>query len=307
MNHSEKSKTFDEVLPLFLADVRIQLQKKSYAGYVSKTKIFSAWLAENSLSNHRMRNIDSQIISTFFTYLATERILDKPTCQKYFLVLRSMWRYAKKRDWVSNEPFDLITYPKKGVDKGAQVIPPEDSKILLDDMKENAKQLYLAYMTEFYLCLRPGRELRLLKLSEIDFNNGTVTVLTENAKTGRKRVVTIPQQLLEIFIEYDLDKYDKHLYVFGNNKQGIPGDSPWSENMLRYKFNQIRDRHNFPKSYQLYSAKHSSITLLHNSGAPLLTSMTHVGHTTLSSHQAYLHKHIGIVNETIRAHYPNPY
>ena len=307
MNLFKTFKTFDEIMPLFLADIKIQIKHKSFLSYSGTTKVFSEWLTLHGLSSLPLRKISSDTMAEFFTYLATGRKLDRPTCQKYAISLKKLFKFAEKRGEVEIFPFDLITFPQKGISRGAQVISPTDSKILLDDMEKNNPQLYLAYLTQYYLCLRPGRELRLLKLNEMDFKTGTVTVLPENAKTGKKRVVTMPLQYIELCHRAQLESYDKNLYVFGNNKQGVPGNEPWSVNMLRYKFNQFRDKYKFPKSYQFYSGKHSGITRLHNSGAPIIDSMEQAGHSSILSHQHYLHQHTETINQTIRNNYPAPY
>jgi site-specific recombinase XerD len=280
---------------------------RDWSSDVCSSDLFSLWLKDHGLSQTPLKELTNDNIADFFVYIARDKDLDRPTCEKYCHSIKSVFQFFEESEQISKLPFKNVTYPINKRDCGAQVITTEHLKILLEDMKKTDKQLYLAFMTQFYCCLRPGKELRLLKVGEISFANGTVVVNTENAKTGNKRIITIPKQLIDLFYEYAIDKYDKTLYVFGNNKRGEPGEHPWSENMLRYRFNKFRDKYNMPKEYKFYSAKHCSATLLHNSGASLLTSMSHLGHSNIGSHQHYLHKHNGTVNEIIRDHYPNPY
>jgi integrase len=47
----------------------------------------------------------------------------------------------------------------------------------------NDPQLWLAVQFQYYCALRPGRELRLLKIKDIDFARGLVTVRRAQAKT----------------------------------------------------------------------------------------------------------------------------
>jgi integrase len=249
-------------------------------------------------------DLDRDTISAFFIYLATDKNLDKTTCQKYFISLKSVWKYAVKRGEVNVLPFELVAFPRKKEDKSAQVINADDMKKLLPKIKEEDPQLYLAWMTQYYCCLRPGKELRLLKVGDINYELGTIVVRSENAKNGHKRVVTIPSQLLKTYQEYDILSADKSLYVFG--KKHKPDTRPCSVNMLRWRFNNIRDSLGLSKGYKLYSAKHTGLTRLHNSGASLLNSMEQAGHSSIAAHQHYLHKHNSVVNEVIRDKYPDP-
>jgi hypothetical protein len=76
-------KTFNEILPAFLAEKEIELKQKTYMSYAGKTKVFTQWLKNNSLSNVALRKLTNQNISEFFLFLVKEKSLDRPTCQKY--------------------------------------------------------------------------------------------------------------------------------------------------------------------------------------------------------------------------------
>ena len=305
MNFFRHYKTFDEILPSFLADIKMQIGAKSYLSYTGKTKVFSDWLEHNKLNLIQLNKLTSQNISDFFVYLATRKNLDKPTCQKYSLTIRKVFLFAQKRDEVADIPFDLVTYPKKGKDMSARVISPEHSKILLEDIKQHDKQLYLATMMEYFCFIRPGTELRLMKVGDLDFGNGTIRVTSEHAKNGHQRIVTMPDQFIEIAKEQGLDKIDRNLFIFGKHYK--PGEVPWSVNMLDYHFNKFRNKHNLPKEYKLYSWKHNGATGLHRSGAPLIDTMIQLGHSSLSASQHYIHKHMETVNNGIKKNFPNPY
>jgi integrase len=299
-------KTFDEILPAFLAEIGITIKHRGYMSYTGSTKVFSAWLSGEGLSDIPMREISPDAMAKFFVYLATERDLDRPTCQKYFMSIRKVFQYAQKRGEVDKLPFDLIVFPHKKEDKSSQVITPDHMKLLLPRIKEKDPQLYLAVMTQFYCFLRPGGELRLLKVKDIDFNNSLIQVPQDHAKNGHKRIVTIPNQLLDLLKEQEIDKADGEYYVFGNKK--IPGATALSINMLRYRFNQFRDTLGLPKGYKLYSWKHNGCTTLHNSNVVSLHElMTQLGHSRLSATEHYIKKYAGFINTKIRENFPNPY
>jgi len=299
-------KTFNEILPSFLATKKIVVKDSAYRSYVSKTNTFSSWLAQNEYNRLTMAEISAEIIESFSVYLAENKKLDRPTCQNYRTTLQHVFKYAMARGEIKELPFDMFILPKKKDDCSAQVIPPDHSKILLEDIRKHDRQLYLAYLTEYYTFLRPGKELRLLRVGDIDFNKGTITVSQENAKNGHKRTVTVPNQLLMEYKRQCVDKADKKLYVFGNRKK--PSKEPCSVNMLGYRFRKYRDRNKLPKGYKLYSGKCTGATTLHESNVVSMRSiMDQLGHSNLSSTQHYLKRHMGSVDIGIKADFPSPY
>jgi len=299
-------KTFNEILPNFLATKSIALKRTTYLSHVSTSKVFSEWLDSRGLSETPLAEINAEIIELFSVYLAEEKKLDRTTCRKYSVNLKQIFKYVMERGHIDKIPFDLFVLPKKGKDCSAQVITQEHSKILLEDIRKHDRQLYLAYLTEYYTFLRPGRELRLLKVENIDFKNGTITVPQELAKNGKKRVVTMPNQLIEEYKHQGVDKATKCLYVFGHKKR--PGKVPCSVNMLGYRFRKYRDRNKLPKGYTLYSGKCSGATKLHESNVVSMRSiMDQLGHSNLTSTQHYLKRYAGAVNLGVKADFPSPY
>lgn len=304
MNIFRKYKTTAELLPGFLLEKEVGIQHKSYMSYAGQLPVYTDWLQEHGYGNWPLRKITPEIISEYFYYIGRDRGLDRPTCEKYFLNIRQLYTYAQKRGEVDILPFALIVYPRKKKDQGAEVIQHNDLKPLLDEIKKDDPQLFLACMIQYYCFIRPGRELRLLKIGDIDLDQGIITVRQENAKNKLRQSVTMPQQLIDICIEHDIDKVDKSLFIFGC--KGHFGKKAISINMLRYRFNQFRDRMNLSKGYKFYSFKHTGASALHQSGISMREVMDQLRHTKLDATQHYLKRHCGIRNDRIRNNFPSP-
>lgn len=304
MSIFRKYKTFDELSPAFLIEKEMAVQRKSFLPYMLHTHIFSDWLKEHHLSELPIRKITPENIAEFFRYIGIEKKLDRPTCEKYKLDLKQIFVFAEKRGELEKVPFDLVALPRKKKDQGAEVIRPEDLKVLLPEIEKKDPQLYLACMIQYYCFIRPGRELRFLKIGDIDLYNGLITVRQENAKNKTKQTVTMTKQLIDLCREYEIDKADKKLFVFGNRKRF--GTKPVSVNMLRWRFNKHRDALNLPKGYKFYSLKHTGASTLHRSGISMRELMDQLRHTKLDATQHYLKKHCGIVNDRIRDNFPSP-
>lgn len=300
-----KKQTFDDVLIEFSDFRKIGSSKRAFEGTSGQLKIFSNWLKENHYSNLSISKINSLIISKFFIFLATEKNLDRSTCQRYFLNVRLLFKYAKKKNYIKIIPFDQVQFPLKKEDGGAQVILKNDLVLLLSEIKKRNFQLYVACMMEYYCFIRPGRELRLMKVNQIDLNLGIIRIPATLAKNKRSEVVTIPTQMIEILKEYGIESADKNFYVFG--KKQHPGPKPWSVNALSSKFREIRDDLNLSTGYKFYSFKHTGATMLHESGAPMRALMDQLRHTKLDATQHYLKKHAGITDDHIKFNFPDPF
>jgi integrase len=300
----KKYKTIEELLPGFILERQMQAKYKNSQSYLHNCSVFIEWLKDNSLHHLPLRKIDHEIIAKFFQFLAMDKHLDRPTCEKYFMHLRLFFRYAQERGEIREVPFDLVKFPKKGLDKSPEVIREGHLKILLDRIKEKDPQLYLACMIQYYCFIRPGRELRLLKIRDIDLNQGVIKIVQENAKNNLRQIVTMPNQLLELCYEYGIDQANEDFYVFGNKKKF--GPKPCSINMLRYRFNKVRDELGLPKGYKLYSMKHTGATRLHLSGISIRELMDQLRHTKLEATQHYVKTKMGVINPKVRDHFPSP-
>jgi len=313
MNLFRKFKTYSEIAPDFLSDVKKTLEPRSYQGYLGKSNVFAEWLESKGLAETPLKKITDTDMEAFFNYLTEEREsaaktmgLDQPTCKKYKDTLTKVWEYAKKRGEVDDMPFGLVTLPRKGDDMSSDVILPEHLVMLLQAFRKRDTQLYLAASTEYYCFLRPGTELRLLKVGDVNIENGTMQVITDHAKNGHKRIVTIPSQLADIFIEQKIKDYPPDFYVFGNRH--VPGLKPCSVNMFRWRFNKFRDEFKMSKKYKFYSLKHTGASNLHSSNMVSLHEiMIQLGHSRLSATEKYIKHHAGFINTKIRDSFPNPF
>lgn len=308
MNLFKKShRTFDEVSSEYIRSRQGKLAPRSVSNHRSKIKIYSEYLESVGLAKTPMHRIDRHMIASFLNdYLPVERSLDRPTIDKYFMVLKSVFRYAQKLGETDSVPFDLYEPSKKKEDKSAEIISPEHLKILLPYMEKHDPQLYFAAMMEYFCFIRPGTELRLMRVRDVDLAQGIVLVIQEHAKNGHKRILTMPKQLIEICKRFGVGKANKDLFLFGRNHSF--DSHPVSVNMFSYRFRLIRDRLKLPKGYKFYSFKHTGATMLHNSNVVSLRGlMDQLGHSKLSATQHYIKGHAGTIDVAIRNLFPDPY
>lgn len=280
----------------FLTETKLRVKAKTYESYQSKTRLFCHWLENNGYEKHRIFEISEKIVKEFFTYLIEERKLDRDTIEKYKQNLRQMFVFFKQKKLITDLPTETIVLPDKTKDLAARPIMDSDLKKLLKYIAENDRQMLLACLMQFYLCCRPGTELRLMKILDIDLYNNKITIPQANGKTG-KRIITMPEALVEICKQYELTYFDRDFYVFSQN--GKPGAKALGKNYFNRKFVEYRNKLKLPSVYKFYSFKHTGAGKLLESGATLAEVKSHLGHTSFESTLAYVKRHFGEKSEKI--------
>jgi integrase len=287
----------------FLGDITPTVAPATLATYRSKLRVFSIWLNAQGHSENDIATINNQVIIEFFKFLINSRKLSGNSVQKYRRILRTFFAYVhKKRMILINPVFDLPTC-NRIVDRAPRPIMRDD---IVRFKKEAIKDpyLWLAIQLQFYCALRPGFELRLMKIKDIDFSSGTIRVTRERAKTRQERVVTVPRQLLDqLRYSYRLNEYNREYYVFG--RLGTPGTVPIGRNNLRYRFNRIRKELGMPLEYKFYSWKHTGAVEADEAQIPMKDISRHLGHGSLKSTDAYFRNKKPGLSKAIRDNYPD--
>jgi integrase len=238
----------------FLVERKKILAPKSYESYLSKTRLFCQWLEQNGYADLRIMGISNTIVKQFFTYLIDKRKLDKITVCKYKQNLGAMFRYFKKLKLMDSVPMEDLPAARKLKDLSARPIMDADIKAYFEYTAKYDPQMFLASLFQFFLCCRPGKELREMKIGDIDIYNKVVYIRLETGKTG-SRTIGMPDALIEICENYKLDRFNRDYYVFGRG--GGPGKELLGKNHFGNTFRAIRDKLRFPKSYKFYSFKHT--------------------------------------------------
>lgn len=290
----------------FLLFKKQSLKSKGYSSYQSKFRIFTHWLEKSNYIDYDITEISNDVILLFFEYLISQRDLDKVTIKGYKVRINAMFQWLVNKHIIKNNPVYNIPIGTKKCDKSPRPILPGDIDELLDKIEANDLQLYLACLMQYFCAIRPGTELRLLKIKDIDFWNGSIKINILDSKNQRDEVITMPNQLQQIMTNtYHLHKYDKELYVFSIN--GIPGQKPLGKNNLRMRFNKYRDELNLCEDYKFYSFKHTGAGMMLNCKEfNIRELMEHLRHTDINSTYHYIRRYRGSNPEKIKENFPDP-
>lgn len=280
-------------------------KKSTIQNYSVKLRNLTIWCETNGFKDLDIISINNQVIQNYFRYLREEKKLDASTIKYYKTMLWSFFNWSTIELKLKENPVFNIIMQKKTTDYSARPFLQHDINRLLDLIQKGDKQLYLACLFQYFLAIRPGTELRLLKIKDIDFYNNAVTVEMSNAKNGKRQTIDLPKQLTKICTQdYNLHTYNSNYYVFSNI--GMPGEKPLSKNNMRERFNRFRDALRLPKYYKYYSFKHTGAGKFLNSGATIEELRNHLRHSSIETTHKYAKNHFGERNLKAINKFPDP-
>lgn len=299
----ESNRTVRTYLSDFLSRKKAEVNKKSYQTYQSKIRSFCAYLERRSLDLIDVSAINANLITEYLIYKVDTKKLSKVSIGKYQQILYTFFDYLIKQKVLQVNPVENI--PFVGVIKDCAPYPfsERDRMVLAERIKEVDRQLWLACCLMYYSAIRPGEEIRLLRVRDISFEGRKIIIKSDTAKSNKTDAVDMPKQLYDELIYQRIDIASADLYVFG--KYGRPGEESLGKNTLRNRFNRIRDDLGLSKTYKFYSWKHTGAEALADSGASTWEIQAHLRHRSVETTERYTRKRLGNRNSRIKNEFPD--
>ncbi|GAA0881898.1 hypothetical protein GCM10009120_04940 [Sphingobacterium siyangense subsp. cladoniae] len=175
---------------------------------------------------------------------------------------------------------DLII-KKDRAEKNRYYSPIVAEKVKAELVKD--PELYNYSKWIFYSCMRP-KEIRCLKIQDIDLSSRQIKVPGPNGKTG-DRLVPICDELHQLIRDMGIGKAKLNHYVFGKG-QTISPEQVY-EDYFRRRYQKIKDHLKLDYNYTLYSWKHTRVVSLITAGFDDNQVMTLTGHRDRAGFEAY--------------------
>ncbi len=294
--------TFRYYASKYIDSIRTEIEDTTVSTYRSKLRLFDAWLESQDMNEADISVICQPVMVRFMTFIIEERELSKVSVDNYRILLNAVFEYVRKERKQYPNPCIELPGTKRINDSAAEPIRDSDIIIFKEEIFKTDPQLWLAICFEYYCFLRPRKEIRLLKLGDIDFGRGLIKVRYENAKTS-ERWVNIPQTFLQLMREtYKLHNYPRHYFVFGS--KGEPGPKKLSINNLSNRFVRFRRKLDMPEMYKLYSWKHTGNIRADEAGIPRRELQIQNGHTSIQTTEIYMKNKRGVASPNIVSSFP---
>jgi integrase len=277
------------------------LASETISTYKSKIRTFENWLILRRYNELDISALENKVVVDFFVYLNNDRKSSAITYRKYKNLLTDLFDYVMERKGINTNPVQRLPKCTRVVEMAPSPINPEDIGLFMDRIKHD-KQMMLFVMFEYYCFMRPG-EIRMMKISWIDWGNGIVRIPQNMNKTKKAKTPILPHEFLrQLRVEHQLHTYPKDFYVIST--ANAPGKQHIGKNTMRNRFNKIRAELNMPPDYMLYSWKHTGNGILEKAGANPFERMMQNGHSSVVTTEKYTRKKFGFESDLIRNRFP---
>jgi integrase/recombinase XerC len=269
--------------------------KTTCASYQAGLRFYQSFLNTEGYSKPTIEQFSTTLLRRFL-YTLSNKNLRPRTIRAYFHPLRSMGEYAVRNRLLSANPAHEITMPK--FDTPVQkTVSNEEVLLLLDGCerlinKRRSVQGKAVLLMLLFSAIR-REELCNLRLTDVDTNNGAVTIY--RGKGNKGRVVYVGDDCLAALRTWiTLRGKLNHDYLFSVDKN------------RRLHFNGIAKLIEDIKTaaglagkpnIKPHALRHWRATDLHDAGVPLKQIQEILGHTRLETTANYLHGSISKLKE----------
>ena len=232
----------------------------------------------------------------------TERNLSKRSISRKISCLRSFYKFLMRENTVDENPFAMLSLPKKDQRLPRFMYEEEmDAIFSAIDHQTILGKRDLALLELLYATGMRVSECCSLELGDLDFSLMTVLAHGKGKKDRYIPFGEYAKQALQEYIDGPRNELVKkttksHTYLFVNQR-----GNPLTPRGVRYILTNIIDKASVNKHLYPHMLRHSFATHLLNSGADIRSVQELLGHASIQTTQVYTH----VSKERLREVYRN--
>lgn len=294
-NTKENIKSYHvfEALDYILKIVKDSNRHATYLSYKSDIKIFKEFLKENNKNTLYINQINTPTIYLFIDYLVIEKKVTNVTINNKIATLKSVFNKLKQRGLIEKNPVTTKKLKEQLTPKNL-AFNKDQLKILKEVIKTKEPYLWLFIQFIYYTYTRPTEIMR-LKVGNIDFKKGLITIEASQSKNQKTGFINIPLALLKALKDYDLQSYNASNFIFTATKR--PGVKKISKNYMNSRHQTIIKNLGFKNDFTLYSWKHTGVVNAYKSGIDIKSIQLQCRHSSIEQTDRYL-KSLGFGDNT---------
>lgn len=291
---------------VYIRDLKISgARKDSAKTYRSISRLFLAFMDSRGWGRIEIGSIIRVHAAAYLDHCLVDRKVSNTTYNNNLLILHSMFQALFERGYSDHNAFAGIKYRKYEKKKRRNFTPEEARRVIARIMRED-ELLFLGLILQYSCFLRPAELLR-LRFRNIDLADGSILVESEQAKTHRERLITIPDEFIPYFPVRWMERFPDHYLIFGQGLAPHP-DTPAGKSSMYRRHQKILQR--MKKGGELgdvagltwYSWKDTGITDALED-LPILFVQDQAGHSSPKMTLKYRHR--ARVNEKIKTGFRN--
>lgn len=289
-----------DVVEIYLKEKGKELRPDSMRCYSSSCSMLMAWVARKnsdlffSLFNH-------SYAVRFMDYIYNERNVSARSYNNYLKLLRVLFDWGVGKGYAKENPFSTIKTKRK--EKKERILIDQSSRQLIAKHLDG-KPFLLVCMLVYHSLIRP-KEIRNLKIGDIDLNQHCIKVSGEIAKNHNTRFAAISPQIEKLIDDLKIMKCNKNWYIFSDRETMAPGTVKLYDAKFTKEFAKLRKEIRLDPKMQLYSLRDTGIFEMLKNGVDDLSVMQHADHSSLDITTIYANHYDPKLNERIREKAPD--
>lgn len=278
IGRSSKNKSSILTLEAFYEEYYIPYIKMHIKSYETNISVFKNHILPK-FRNSAMNDITKKDIMQLHTNMVQKKKLAPATANKVLIFISHAFNVAMQLEikGIEVNPASKIK-PYLLNNARERYLTKDEATRLIDAINQTEQNIHLKYIIPM-LILTGARRGEVLKAKHEDFNLNQLCWTIPTSKSGKKRVLPITPQLLELYKSIPKDDTP---YLFASAKSKKPYVT------IYVSWNSARTRAGL-KDLRMHDLRHSFASALVNSGRSLYEVQTLLGHSTSKMTQRYAH------------------
>ncbi len=296
----EKTTTYTLEGAITLAfDVRTDSDRRNTIKTVKTVyNAFTKWMKERKLQELPIADFTPLLAQEWLDWLRkpvplgtknrlrNNKRMANTTWNSYLEKIKSMFNVMVDRELIYKSPFSKFKN-RREEPKQRRPVTPDEIAALIVWMKANDPNLLAVCLHLYVMMIRPV-ELRRIKVHEVDYSSGVLTVNQEHAKMRRARHATVPESLRELMIQR-LETASSTDYLFGSDLAPSPTKAGTNLMYNRHRKALEACSIDYQSGATLYSWKDSGITHMAQA-LGMFAAQSQAGHTNSRITERYVHR-----------------
>jgi integrase len=278
IGRSSKNKSSILTLEAFYEEYYIPYIKMHIKSYETNISVFKNHILPK-FRNSAMNDITKKDIMQLHTNMVQKKKLAPATANKVLIFISHAFNVAMQLEikGIEVNPASKIK-PYLLNNARERYLTKDEATRLIDAINQTEQNIHLKYIIPM-LILTGARRGEVLKAKHEDFNLNQLCWTIPTSKSGKKRVLPITPQLLELYKSIPKDDTP---YLFASAKSKKPYVT------IYVSWNSARTRAGL-KDLRMHDLRHSFASALVNNGRSLYEVQTLLGHSTSKMTQRYAH------------------
>ena len=293
---NSQNKTVSEALDEIFEIKSAYLTKESIRTYGNQIDLFKRWLVQEGLDHLYTQNFNSDHVRKYCDWMLGVKKYSGKTYNGHIATLRTFFSEMVDRKYMESTPMKGFKFVRQ--ETGKNITFSKSDELKFEKVRKSDRDFYLATRFVRYCFLR-RTELSKLQVKHLNWNNKTITIPSESAKSRVQDSVTIPKTLEKLIDVAGILKLDPEMYLFGKHFE------PSLKRLKRLddfsdRQRRINEKLGINAACTFYAWKHTGVVELYNLTKDPYVVMRQCRHTDIKMTMIYLRSLGCGVNEQVR-------